>query len=1752
MNSSSPTTRNLTLVLSTIAAIAFAFVGYYYFYVQNQGNSLDDRNQRVLTQIRNNVIRKNKTYVQNAVNNSPKDIGQLKKRVWELVNEDIRKKNEATQERFPEFFPVNAQGRISASGIKNSMAILKVDPALRKQKADSIRKTFRPTFTRGCKVTVSAEGKEFTVEQVRNGEELKATLSFHDWEDRSNRLNQLKYHITPDTFHATPIIELQQVLDTMAAYPPWRVNYNVWVKDSTSYLDDSGFRISMSVGLRQFLLPLEREDIFDGMLLIRDKDMGDEVIRDLIYSSLDKPRIVNYLVGESDRLRRYSAEDSTRLGPLNDLPYRIYSSEMVFQGNKLMLIGLVAEDRFNREKLGISTVAIITMSVIAILVLLAFPLMKLVLMGNYERLSLNDLMLAVISAILGTFILSQLIVDGYGYNGPDRKRRSQQLVELSEEVTNSLTEELAHIRNQLMHADTIAYQSREFRDKTNVWRDTSYSSKLWIYPYFQSIYWADNDYHLVNEWTANVELAPKITLSDRAYLTGLYNGDAWHLPRDGDSLPVFRLESLLAKTTGEQLAVVSIPSVGPSNDKEESSSTVFMTTQLRSLHNPVLPPGFGFAVIDESGSVWFHSDSRRNLQENFLEETDEPSLMAALKNRAPLRLSGSYLGKNHEFFLKPLSGMPLYLVAFRETNVYRSTHAQILSMTFFLIMAAFLVGLSFILIQILVNPRSPLLKNDQFTFDWLRPDKHKKKSYRQLILINLVNLLIGMILSPWFTHGLPVLCMIGLLYTYTFILAFLKLNRNAHKEFLWEEHRRIVFTTGALLLVSNILFLTLLGTQEYGTLFLFQVIPFIFLIREIGSILLPNMKTLQGAFRGYTPSSENISRWRQLFYWAIGVLDKPINRMGKSIEAILYRVLPKDLYHFFHSQMSYRLFLLSWLIILSVFPVIRFYEFSYNQESKRLIKFGQIQLLNQYEDHTSEDFKWWKAYPQTAFDDSNAILFQDRPLSDCGVYSQPFFNTSIISSPDSIPNGDMISPSYFSKLEDKNDSLIIEKRDFKQKLPAYEVFDSVLSIIRPYYTEQARLTHRLPSNHGNSDQLNWDEYNIKFSSKILGFLETKNPLKRVLKMSKEGNGSIYSDLPYYNIPLFQQAISGSRVIFWVGFLSFILLIYYLIKYVIRKFFAMDFVEQVDPDPLAMTEAISTLNRHLFLTIPPRSMVRDYLGLLENRKDLQAYMAEHPRKKYVLDLRQTEDWIRLKELAGLPVERPSNANDNPGNTESKQDTKQSEKTSADSSPVVILDHLEFRATSESDCTMLLDLIGKLMECGPTIILVCTHTPVILQEKMTNVILNSSDENTSLQQDQIEASCSRVLGEFTRIDYPIPSWTQITYDTIVLTTDDPFTIFPQKKALLDGMIAVARFVFLAPSVLKHESKRHIEEIIREKETGYQGQPVLFEQIGIECTELPNHEYVLGWKSKTEESFLLDDQATADQVRAIISKLEANQIAAAAGNTQQPIHIFSTLAPQELVQLLIRDDRVHDEFIQKWDRLIHRFELIEFVRDFRHIESDERVAEIIREECMYDPFLQGLQSYLRKHLVWLERRLANRLDRGNKAGDRRLRESVIVEIEQQAHLYYQALWNNCSEEEQYLIYDLAQDGLVNTHNRSGINNLVRMGIIRRGLDNLELMNHSFRNFVLTVVNEREALMMELKIKREGTWNRIRVPITLILLAFGIFVFYFQADWFDQSLGLLTALAAIIPAFNSVFERLASLKIPGMNIFAGMFKKK
>ena len=55
-----------------------------------------------------------------------------------------------------------------------------------------------------------------------------------------------------------------------------------------------------------------------------------------------------------------------------------------------------------------------------------------------------------------------------------------------------------------------------------------------------------------------------------------------------------------------------------------------LTIPLRALIDPVIVPGFGFAVIDRDGEVLFHSDPRHSLVENFFDESDRSRRLRAL------------------------------------------------------------------------------------------------------------------------------------------------------------------------------------------------------------------------------------------------------------------------------------------------------------------------------------------------------------------------------------------------------------------------------------------------------------------------------------------------------------------------------------------------------------------------------------------------------------------------------------------------------------------------------------------------------------------------------------------------------------------------------------------------------------------------------------------------------------------------------------------------------------------------------------------------------------------------------------------------------------------------------------------------------------------------------------------------------------------------------------------------------------------
>ena len=152
---------------------------------------------------------------------------------------------------------------------------------------------------------------------------------------------------------------------------------------------------------------------------------------------------------------------------------------------------------------------------------------------------------------------------------------------------------------------------------------------------------------------------------------------------------------------------------------------------------------------------------------------------------------------------------------------------------------------------------------------------------------------------------------------------------------------------------------------------------------------------------------------------------------------------------------------------------------------------------------------------------------------------------------------------------------------------------------------------------------------------------------------------------------------------------------------------------------------------------------------------------------------------------------------------------------------------------------------------------------------------------------------------------------------------------------------------------------------------------------------------------------------------------------------------------------------------------------------------------------------------------------------------RNDLILYIQSSEQMLYHSLWNNCTIQEQYLIYDLAQDGLLNSKNLPDIYNLLLKGIMIHKHDRLRLFNHSFQNFVLSVISPRQALEIERASKMEGGWSNLQLPIIMIIFGMLLFLFISQQDIFNYLIGWVTAALGSIPILTRALGGLSTFKL-------------
>ncbi len=378
----------------------------------------------------------------------------------------------------------------------------------------------------------------------------------------------------------------------------------------------------------------------------------------------------------------------------------------------LVVCGLWRADRLESEVVSVPYTRLIwgTLVLLAAFALL-WPLLKVAYMSPAERLRRRHVFYLLSSALIVTALLTVIVLN-HSYSARDQEESREQLESLANTIDKNLKVEL---RDALVFMDELGRNvslHQKFRNETHASLNNFLKSGLangYVYPYFDSVFWVNKDGQQLFKVTVEPE-SPPVGVKERDYFKDVllerHLMDTQRIVKD-TSCEIdckFRFDSVYSKNTGELLTVLAKPYHTPETWKDDPLAlpVQVMSSRFKSLVEPMLPAGFGFAIVNREGIAQIHSIAARSGIEDFFKECrQDPSLQALVRNALSDHLQIDYMGRRHQMFVKPLPYLAdpaPALVVFRDANYFNTVNVAcflVFALLAGLFSIPFLVGLAF-------------------------------------------------------------------------------------------------------------------------------------------------------------------------------------------------------------------------------------------------------------------------------------------------------------------------------------------------------------------------------------------------------------------------------------------------------------------------------------------------------------------------------------------------------------------------------------------------------------------------------------------------------------------------------------------------------------------------------------------------------------------------------------------------------------------------------------------------------------------------------------------------------------------------------------------------------------------------------------------------------------------------------------------------------------------------------------------------
>lgn len=126
---------------------------------------------------------------------------------------------------------------------------------------------------------------------------------------------------------------------------------------------------------------------------------------------------------------------------------------------------------------------------------------------------------------------------------------------------------------------------------------------------------------------------------------------------------------------------------------------------------------------------------------------------------------------------------------------------------------------------------------------------------------------------------------------------------------------------------------------------------------------------------------------------------------------------------------------------------------------------------------------------------------------------------------------------------------------------------------------------------------------------------------------------------------------------------------------------------------------------------------------------------------------------------------------------------------------------------------------------------------------------------------------------------------------------------------------------------------------------------------------------------------------------------------------------------------------------------------------------------------------------------------------------------------------IWKNLTNYEKIVLYDLADDGLMNRNNHKIINQLTEKMLISFNPYPGFYLN-SFREFVYQHITKTEIKAIENKLGLKGNWKNAKYLILLIVIPMAAFIFISQGITIERSFGIFAGIVGAITALMKLLE--------------------